>query len=122
MKFSDLSEDEQADLRKQVLAHAHALEHASFDKGIPRLRGETAVKKAIITAALVYSDYLQKHWDVASEKPDEAIRAVADEVRKDADERREEEDQFLGKATSRLDQHLSLGETSSQRNTAASPE
>ncbi len=106
MKFEQLSEHEQAELRKQILAHAHALEHASFDKGIPRIRGETAVKKAITTAALVYSGYLPQHWDTAVDQPDNAIKNVADEVRKDADERRGEEEKILDRMDSSLNKVL----------------
>ncbi|MFC5509445.1 hypothetical protein [Bosea massiliensis] len=102
MNFAQLSEEERAELRKQILTHAHALEHASFDKGIPRIRGETAVKKAITTAALVYSGYLPQHWDAAVNQPDAAIQNVAEEVRKDADARRGEDEEFMDRMDSSL--------------------
>jgi len=96
MKFDQLNEIEKAELRTRVHAYAHEISIASMYRGTPRLRDEVSFNKAVTTAALVYSDYLNKAWDKAVGEPETAMGTLATEVRKDEELRQVDERTEIG--------------------------
>ena len=96
MKFGDLGDIEQAHLRKQIHTYAHEISIASTHLGTPRLREKTALLKAITTAALVYSGYLTTIWDEAIEAPETAMDTLATDVRKDEEQRQDDDRKEIG--------------------------